>query len=166
MAPSGGATIEVDQPMTWSPENSELVSFERIGHVIGAMARRRNRLQRPARSRDDISVAQRMVGTKVHVAGGIERIDLADMKRPRDAVRPLAIGRRTGRSLYRGRCRGMIAMRVGEKDMRDRFSAHGAEQSLDVALVVRSRIDDGDIAPPDDVADGALEREGRGIAGA
>jgi hypothetical protein len=57
----------------------------------------------------------------------------------------------------------MIAMGVGDENMRHRFAAHGVEQRLDVGVIRRAGIDDGDLSAPDDVAHGTLERERAGI---
>src|SRR4029079_931484 len=57
----------------------------------------------------------------------------------------------------------MVAMRVRDKDVRHRLAAHRIEQRSDVRLIVRTRIDDRDLASPDDVADRTLEGERAGV---
>ena len=57
----------------------------------------------------------------------------------------------------------MVAMGVGDEDVRHRLAAHGIEQRRDMRLVNRAGIDDGDAAFADDVADRALEGERPGI---
>ena len=59
----------------------------------------------------------------------------------------------------------MIAMGVGDEDMRHRLVAHRVEQRADVTLVGRAGIDDGDLAAADDVAHRALEGERPRIIG-
>ena len=59
----------------------------------------------------------------------------------------------------------MIAVGVGDEDRRHRLVAHGVEQRPDMRRIVGARIDDGDAAFADDVADGALEGERAGIVG-
>jgi hypothetical protein len=61
--------------------------LERIGHVIGGVAGGRHRLDAPAIAAHDLAVLERDVGAEVAIATGIERIVLADMQRPRGAVR-------------------------------------------------------------------------------
>ena len=56
-------------------------------------------------------------------------------------------------------------MCVCDEDMRDGLAAHGIEQRRDVSRIVRSRIDDRDLAAPDDVADRALEGEWSRVVG-
>ncbi len=59
----------------------------------------------------------------------------------------------------------MIAVGVGDENMRHGLVAHGVEQRRDMALVGGARIDDGDLAPADDVAERALEGERPRIVG-
>ncbi len=59
----------------------------------------------------------------------------------------------------------MVAMRVGDKDMADGFTAHRVEQSCDVRVVIGTRIDNGNFALADNVADRALVGEWPGIIG-
>jgi len=53
----------------------------------------------------------------------------------------------------------MIAMCMRDKDVADVLIAHGIEQSGDVFVIRRARIDDRDIAAPDDVGHRPLECE-------
>ena len=53
----------------------------------------------------------------------------------------------------------MIAVGVGDENMRDGLAAHGVEQRRAVDGIVRARIDDGDLAAADDVAHRAFEGE-------
>jgi len=53
-------------------------------------AGRRHRLDGPAAAADDLAVLERDVRLEVPVAARIERIVLADMQRPRGAVRAFA----------------------------------------------------------------------------
>ena len=104
-------------------------------------------------------------GTKVAVGAGIERIVLADMQRPRGAVRAFGIDGGAGRRLDRRHRRRMIAMGVGDENMRHGLAAHGVEQRGDMRGIVGAGIDDGDLAAADDVADRALEGERPRIVG-
>ena len=105
-------------------------------------------------------------GRKSVSAAGIERIELADIERPRGAVRTFAVGLGAGRFHDARHRRRMIAMRMRDEDMGDGLAAHGVEQSGDVLAVVGARIDDRDIAAPDDIGDRSLEGERARIAGA
>ena len=116
------------------------VPLSAIGHVVGAVPGRGDRLQRPAVAVDDVAVLEHAVGPEVHVAGGIERSHVAaDVERARRAMRPLAVGRRAGRGLDPRRRRRMVAMGVGDEDVRHRLAAHGIEQRRDMRLVERTR---------------------------
>ena len=53
----------------------------------------------------------------------------------------------------------MVAMGVGDENMRHRLAAHGIEQRLGMRLVIGAGIDDRDVALAHDVADRAGEGE-------
>ena len=55
------------------------------------------------------------------------------------AMRPLAVGRGAGRGLDPRRRRRMVAMGVGDEDVRHRLAAHRIEQRRDMRLVERAR---------------------------
>src|SRR5665213_2282305 len=57
----------------------------------------------------------------------------------------------------------MIAMGVGDEDVRHGLAAHRVEQRVGMRLVVRTGFDDGDAATADDVAHRALVGERRRI---
>ena len=59
----------------------------------------------------------------------------------------------------------MVAMRVGDEDVRDRLVADRIEDRLRVRLVVGAGVDDRDLSASDDVGDGAGEGERAGIVG-
>ena len=90
---------------------------------------------------------------------------LADIERSRRAMRAFRQHGRAGRRLDARHRRRMIAMGVGDEDMRDGLAAHRVEQRRDMGLVERAGIDDGDTAAPDDVAHRALEGERAWIVG-
>ena len=56
-------------------------------------------------------------------------------------------------------------MGVGDKNVGDDFTAHSVEQSCDVHVVIGTRVEDGNFAVADNVANRALERERPGIVG-
>ena len=77
----------------------DIRSLERIGHVIGGVARRGDRLERPSAAVHHLAVGERMVGAEGMIAAGIERIVLADMQGAGGAVRAFAERARAGRRL-------------------------------------------------------------------
>ena len=158
MAPSGGATIEVDHAITWSPENSRSDFLECIRHVVGRVSGRRHRFDGPAVAADHIAVGERDVGAEIHVGAGVEPARLADMQRPRQAVRALRENLRAGCGLDLGHGGGMIAMGVGDENVGDGLAAHGVKQRADMRIVVGAGIEDRDLAAADDVADRTLIR--------
>ncbi len=81
------------------------------------------------------------------------------------AVRSLCVHRGAGRGLDLRHRRRMVAMRMGDEDVRDRLAAHGIEQRRDVGVVVGAGVKDRDLAAADDVADRACEGERAGIVG-
>jgi hypothetical protein len=59
----------------------------------------------------------------------------------------------------------MVAMGVGDQNMRHGFTAHRVEQRRDVPRVRGPGIDDRDPAATDDIAQRSPEGEGTGIVG-
>ena len=133
------------------------------GQMIGGMARRRHRLQRPAGAFDGLAVPYRDVGLEVAVGAGFRIVLLALIARPRRAMRPLGIHGRAGRSLDPRGVRRMVAVGVGDQNMRHGFAAHGVQQRRGMDFIVGARIDDRDLALADDVTHRAREGEGAGI---
>ena len=105
-----------------------VVLLEGKGHVIGGVAGRRHRFDGPAVAAHDLAIFERDVRAEIAVAAGIERIVLADMQRPRGAVRAFGIDGGAGRRFDRRHRRRMVAMGVGDEDCRHRLVAHGLEQ--------------------------------------
>ena len=134
-------------------------SLERIGHVVGGVARRRDRLDGPAIAANDLAIGERAVRLEVGVVGGIRAGAVADMQRPRRAMRAFGEHGRAGRLFDRGHARRMVAMGVRHEDVRHGLAAHGVKQRRVVRRIVGTGIDDRDLAAADDVADRALEGE-------
>ena len=91
--------------------------LEGESHVIGGVARRRHRFERPAVAADDLAVGERDVGTEIHVGRGIEAARLADMERPRQPVRALRENFGAGRGFDFRHRRRMVAMGMGDENM-------------------------------------------------
>ena len=124
-----------------------------------------NRFDGPAVARNDRAVRERDVGTEIQVARGIEPAALADMQRPRRAMRAFSVDGGAGRRLDLGHGRRMVAVGVGDEYLGDGLAAHGVEQGGDMGIVVRPRIEDRDFAAADDVAHRPLEGERSRIVG-
>ena len=90
-------------------------------------------------------------------SSGRARADVERTRRRDAALRRSVV--RAGRGLDPRRRRRMVAMGVGDEDVRHRLAAHGIEQRRDMRVIQRPGIDDGDAAAADDVAHRALERE-------
>ncbi len=99
------------------------------------------------------------------IGGSVERIDLADCKRPCRTVRTLGENRRAGDFLEPGRERRMVDMRMGHKDVRDVASAYRVEQRLEMRFVRRARVDDDNAAAARNVGIRAVKSERAGIVG-
>ena len=134
-------------------------------HVIGGVAGRRHRFQRPAVAAHHLAVGKRDIGTEIHVGRRIEPTGLADMQRTGQPVRPLRVDCRAGRRLDLRHRRRMIAMSVGDENMGDGLVAHGIEQRSDMGVVIGAGIEDRHFAAADDVAHRALEGERARIVG-
>ena len=134
--------------------------------MIGGVARRRHRFERPAVAAHDLAVGQRDVGPEIHIGRRIEPPGgLADVQRPRQPVRPLGEHFCAGRRLDLRHRRRVIAMRMGDENVGDGFVAHGIEQRRHMGVIVRSRVEDRHFAAADDVAHRALEGERARIVG-
>ena len=86
-----------------------------------------------------LAVGERAVGPEVGVVGGVEPRRLADMQRARGAVRALGQHLRAGRRLDRRHAGRMIAVGVGDEDVRHGLAAHRVEQRRDVRRDRRGR---------------------------
>src|SRR6185312_11459669 len=160
MSPSGGAMTLVDQPITWSPENSVCSSgsakhrwFEVWPGVCTA-----------ARRQPGPSTASPSRMTMSGVKAWSPPSSVTPPTPLLSSARPEAVGLGTGRLLDRGRRRRMVEMRVGDEDVRHRLGAERGEQRVDMRGDVGPGIDDGDPALPDDISAGALEGERARIA--
>src|SRR5712691_1756743 len=136
MAPSGGATTGVDQAMTWSPENSTSVPFSAKAMWFAVW---------PGVA--TASIAHPSPATMSPSASAVSG---------RKSRSPLASSRGASPTLS-GRRGRMIAVGMGDEDVRHRLASHGLDEGRDVRLVERPWIDDGDPALSDDVADRPLE---------
>src|SRR5215469_1121683 len=58
----------------------------------------------------------------------------------------------------------MVAVRMGDKNMRDLFAREAGEQSVDMVGEIGTRVDHRDLALPDNVCAGAPKGKGAGIA--
>src|SRR6266487_4775422 len=74
-------------------------------------------------------------------------------------MRTLGIDGSAGGGLDPRRVRRVVAVGMGDENMRHRLAAHGVEQRLGVRFVVGAGIDDRDLALADDVTDRAGEGE-------
>ena len=127
--------------------------------MIGGVARRRHRFQRPALPFDGVAVLDFDVGAKIAVGAGFRIVLLALEARPRGAMRALGIDRRAGGGLDPRGVRRVVAMGMGDQDMRHGLAAHRIQQRLGMRLVVGTGIDDRDLALAHDVTDRAGEGE-------
>ena len=119
-----------------------------------------HRLEDPALAGDPIAVANRPVGDEIPVAALLDRRVAALAA----GMRAEAVGRRAGRRLQRPRRRRMVAVRMGDQDMRHLLAGEPGEQRLDMFVEVRARVDHRDFALPHDISPGAAEGEGAGVA--
>ena len=139
--------------------------LERERHVVGGVSRRGQRFKRPAVAAHGLAIGERDVGAEIHVGGSVEAARLADMQRPGEPVRAFGENFCAGRRLDLGHRRRMVAMGVGDEDVRHGLAAHRIEQRRDMGVVVRAGIEDRHLAAADDVADRALEGERARIVG-
>jgi hypothetical protein len=129
------------------------------GEMIGGVARRGHRFQRPAGAFDHVAVLHRKVRLEIAVGTRFRIVLLALEARPRGAMRPLGINRGASRRLDPRRVRRVVAVSMGDENMRHGLATHRIQQRLGMRLVVGAGIDDRNLALAHDVADGAGERE-------
>ncbi len=127
--------------------------------MIGGVAGRRDRLQRKPLPFDDVAVLDLDVRPEIAVGAGFRIVLLALEARPRGAMRSLGIDRRAGGGLDPRGVRRVVAVGMGDQNMRHGLATHGIEQRLGVRLIVGTGIDDRDLALAHDVADRAGEGE-------
>lgn len=135
------------------------------GQVVGAMAGRRDHLQRHAAGGDALALAQDPIGHQLPVAVGSNGIELEQTllpARPMPAAEPDRGARRLAQPPHQRR---VIAMGVGEDDSLDLPAADRLLQRREMAQIVRPRVNHEDRPITDDEAVGALEGIGPGIWG-
>src|SRR6185312_2821024 len=111
----------------------------------------------PARPFNDVAMGDGDVWPERAIGAGFRIMLLALIAGSRGAMRAFGVNCRASRLLDTPRVRRMIAMGMGDDDMRHGLATHGIEQRLGVRLVIRAGIEDRDLVPADDVADGAGE---------
>jgi hypothetical protein len=129
------------------------------GEMIGGVAGRGDGLQPKAFAFDDVTIPELDVGAKIAVGAGFRIVLFALEARPRGAVRALGVDRRAGGGLDPRGVRRVVAVGVGDENMRHGLAPDGTEQRPGMRLVVGAGIDDGDITLAHDVAHRAGEGE-------
>ena len=127
--------------------------------MIGGMARRRHRFQRPAGTFDGVAVFHFDVRPEVAVGAGFRIVLFALEARPRGTVRAFGINRGAGGGLDPRGVRRMVAVGMGDQDMRHGLATHRTQQRRGMSLVIGTGIDDGDVALAHDVTHRAGEGE-------
>ena len=114
---------------------------------------------------DHVAVGQHDIRAEIAVGAGVERLRLADIERPRGAVRAFAEVFAPVAALMRGAA-GEWSRWVWVTKMCVTVSPRTASSSAAICCrIVRAGIDDRDLAAADDVAHRALEGERARIVG-
>ena len=74
---------------------------QRVSHVVGRVARRCNRFDRPTFAGHDLAICERVIRLEFHISAGIETLRLADMQRPCGAMWPFRKNDGAGCGLHR-----------------------------------------------------------------
>src|SRR5262245_31262304 len=119
----------------------------------------RNGLEHPSITRHNVAVSERGIGAKLPVTAGIKVRGLVEMELSGGAMGTFPKRRRPRCGLDTRRRRRVIAMRMGDEDVRYGLALNSVEKRFDVRLVGRAGIDHGNTIPADNVADRALEGE-------
>ena len=160
MSPSGGEMTLVDQPITWSPENSAFSSAKREAEMVRGVAGRVHGGEGPARALDRFAVLQLAVGGEVAVAAFLHLGALLMAAAAMGAATP---DRRAGALLQRPGEGRVVDMGVGDEDMGDGVAAERRHQGVEMAVDHRPGIDHGHLAVADDIGAGAVKGESAGI---
>ena len=128
---------------------------QREAEMVGCVPRQMQHVEREALASDRVAVGE----PAVRLEGGIDE-GIAETRRAGAA-------RRAGRSergdlaaeqrLQGARAVAMVAMAMRDEDMSEALAPYRGGDRLQMPLVARARIDDGDLAAADDVAVGAEE---------
>ena len=158
MSPSGGETMLVDQPITWSPQSR--VSSSRS-------AKQRWFEQWPgvcSTSTDQplpvtISPSPHpVIGHEIVIATALARAVFGA-----GAMGAIGIAGRAGGRLHRLHRRGVVGVGVGHQNMTDRLAPNGVEQRIHMLGQVRAGIDDRHLTGTDDVGAGAVKGKSAGL---
>ena len=135
---------------------------QREAKVVGGVAGRVHALERPPIAPHHVAVAHLHRRFEIHVAALFHRYASFDLP---GAVAPVAVGRRRGVVCKGAAARRVVVVGVRYQHVGDGLPGGGANERVDVGGVGRAGIDDGDVAAPDDVGAGAVERERARISG-
>jgi len=139
---------------------------QREAQMIRRMPRRINCLDPPGSAFDALPMPEATVRPEAHVDQFLPGWRARSV-RASGQVAPESERLGAGFSLECRDTLAVIGMRVGEHDAGDAFAAPRklVQQGLPVALVIRPRIDDRDLALPENISVGALEGERAFIGG-
>lgn len=140
-------------------------------HVVAEMSGRMQGAKLPVGSRNLLAIGQSDIRGKARI-NALSAVEIALACQFLHQGRPSGAGiaegqhRRAGRVGQNPRERGMIEMRMSDKDVADPFSGcEGGQNGLQVILVGGTRVDHCDLSLPDDIGIGAEMRHRRGVGG-
>src|SRR4051794_23346542 len=133
------------------PREQHLRLAQREGHVVCSMSRSSDRFHGPAGALDDVPLREPTVGPELDIVARLEPCALADIELARGAMRPFPEHDRPRCRLDASSGRGVVAVGMGDEDMRHGLAAYCFQQGADVMLVEWTRIYDGNATATDDV---------------
>jgi len=137
----------------------EAAAFEREAEMIGRMARRVDRGQRPVFARDGVAALERDVGHEIIIDEVAARRAVLERDFPGGGIARIGGGKRPGFGFELGEAIDVIAMRVRREDVGDRSPGRRFQNGGAMRVAVRSGIDDGKRRGADEISVGALKRE-------
>src|SRR5262245_61254307 len=120
-------------------------------------------VEREALDPDRVAVSEFPIRREAWIDEGVA--EAGNTRAARRSRRPERGDLSAGERLQSARAVTMVAMTVRNENIGEAFALDGSRDRLQMALVGGTRIDDGDLAAPDDIAVGAEKGVGPGIIG-
>src|ERR1044071_4881865 len=131
--------------------------------MIRGMTGRGDGLQAPSIAGHHVAISKFEIGIEFAVPASVKAWRFVEVELARSAMRPLTDAWRARCSIDAHRCGGVVAVSMRNQDVRDGFVANSIEQRIDMRLVKRPRVDDGNTIAADNITARSLEGERSGI---
>src|SRR3954453_1695338 len=106
-----------------------------------------------------VPISKLEIGIEFAVTASIKAWRFVEVELARGAMRPLTEGWRTRCGLDARCCGRVVAVSMSDQDVRDRLVPNRIEKRIDMRVVKRPWVDDGNTVAADNIADRSLEGE-------